>query len=93
MAGEVMARKDRPPPLKPRANPTVPRQVSARERAENRARWKRFLFWTAVALPFIFVAMAIGYSDQMPAGVQAATERLDATFGYPVLRLIALIMG
>lgn len=44
-------------------------------------------------LPLIFVAMAIGYSDQMPVGVQAATERLDATFGYLVLRLIALIMG
>jgi hypothetical protein len=88
-----MARKNKPPPLKPRVNPSVPRHVSARERAENRARWKRFFYWTAVALPLIFVAMAIGYTDQMPAGVRAATERLDAVFGYPVLRLIALVMG
>lgn len=88
-----MARKDKPPSLKSRINPTVPRYVSPREQAEKRARWKRFFYWVVVALPLIFVAMAIGYSDQMPAGVRAATERLDAFFGYPVLRLIALIMG
>jgi hypothetical protein len=88
-----MARKDKPPPLKPRINPSGPRYVSPSERAESRARWKRFFYWSAVVLPLIFVAMAIGYSDQMPAGVRAATERVDAAFGYPVLRLIALIMG
>jgi len=88
-----MARKNKPPPLRPRVNPTVPRHVTAKERAENRARYWRFAYWAAVALPLIFMAMAIGYSDQMPAGVRAATERLDATFGYPVLRLIALITG
>jgi len=88
-----MARKDKLPPLKPRMNPAVPRYVSPKERAENRARYWRFAYWIVVALPLVFVAMTIGYSDQMPAGVQAATERLDAAFGYPVLRLIALIMG
>ena len=83
-----MARKNRP-----RMNPSVPRYVSPRERAENRLRWWRFVYWVAVALPLVFVMMAIGYSDQMPDSVRAATERLDATFGYPVLRLIALITG
>jgi hypothetical protein len=93
MAGAVMARKNRPPPLKPRLNPTGPRYVSPRERAENRARWKRFFYGCALALPVLFMAVAIGYSDQMPDGVRAAAESIDATFGYPVLRLIALVVG
>jgi hypothetical protein len=93
MAGAVMARRNRPPPLKPRVNPSAPRYVSPRERAENRARWKRFFYGCAVALPVLFMAMVIGYSDQMPEGVRAMTESLDALFGYPVLRLIALMTG
>jgi hypothetical protein len=93
MAGAVMARKNRPPLPKPRINRTVPRYVPQSERKENRARYWRFAYWAAVALPLVFVAMAIGYSDQVPLGVRAATEQLDAAFGYPVLRLIALIAG
>ena len=39
-----MARKNSPekPPAKPLANPYVPRYVSPKEKAENRARWRRF---------------------------------------------------
>ncbi len=84
-----MARKDKPPPLRRRINPTVPRYVSPAERAETRARWMRLFYGSAAALLLIIIAMAIGYTDQMPAGVRAATERVDAVFGYPVLRLIA----
>jgi len=81
------------PPAKPLKNPHSPRYVSPKERAENRARWRRFFYWTAVALPLAVTLMLFGYSDQAPAWLRAATENVDAVFGYPVLRLIALIAG
>jgi hypothetical protein len=81
------------PPAKPLASPYAPRYVSPKERAETRARWRRFFYWTAVALPLAVTLMLFGYSDQAPAWLRAATENVDAVFGYPVLRLIALIAG
>jgi hypothetical protein len=81
------------PPAKPLKNPFTPRYVSPKERAENRARWRRFFYGVAVALPLVITLMFFGYSDQAPAWLRAATEALDANFGYPVLRLIALIAG
>jgi len=81
------------PPAKPLANPYVPRYVSPKERAENRARWRRFFYGTAAALAVVVMLMLYGYSDQAPAWLRAATENVDANFGYPVLRLIALIAG
>ena len=88
-----MAPKNRPkqPPAKPLANPFTPRYVSPKEKAETRARWRWFLYGVAVALPVLLTLMLFGYSDQAPAALRAATENLDAVFGYPVLRLIALI--
>jgi hypothetical protein len=88
-----MAPKNRPknPPAKPLANPYAPRYVSPKERAENRARWRRFFYGTAVAMPVVVTLMLYGYTDQAPAWLRAATETLDANFGYPVLRLIAWI--
>lgn len=88
-----MARNTRQRTPKPRPGPVIPPYVSPEERAANRARWWRFAYWTAVALPVVFMAMAIGYSDQMPAGIRAATSQVDAAFGYPVLRLLTLIFG
>jgi hypothetical protein len=81
------------PPAKPLANPYIPRYVSPRERAENRARWRRFFYGAAVALPLIVMLMLFGYSDQAPAWLRNVTAELDAVFGFPVLRLIALIAG
>jgi hypothetical protein len=81
------------PPAKPLANPFIPRYVSPKERAENRARWRWFFYGAAVALPVVVMLMLFGYSDQAPHWLRAATEMLDAYFGYPVLRLIALIAG
>jgi hypothetical protein len=81
------------PPAKPLANPYVPRYVSPKEKAENRARWRRSFYWTAVALPVIVTLMLFGYSDQAPHWLRAATENLDALFNYPVLRLIAWMAG
>jgi hypothetical protein len=71
--------------------PNAPRYVSPKEVAENRARLRRFLCGTLVAIFVIIGLMAIGYSDQAPAWLRAATEALDAEFGYPVLRVIALL--
>lgn len=88
-----MARNTRQPPPKPRPHLVIPPYVSPKERAAKRARWWRFAYWTAVALPVVFMAMAIGYSDQMPAGIRVVTGQVDAAFGYPVLRLLVLIFG
>ena len=81
------------PPAKPLASPYVPRYVSPKERAETRARWRRFFYWATVALPVLLTLMLFGYSDQAPAALRAATENLDALFNYPVLRLIAWMAG
>jgi len=81
------------PPAKPLANPYVPRYVSPKERAENRARWRRFFYGTAVVLAVVVMLMLYGYSDQAPHWLRAATENVDAAFDYPMLRLIALITG
>jgi len=81
------------PPAKPLENPFNPRYVSPKEKAENRARWRRFFYGAAVALPLVVTLMLFGYADQAPAWLRAVTENVDAVFGYPVLRLIALIAG
>ena len=81
------------PPAKPLANPFVPRYVSPKERAENRARWRRFFYGTAAVLAVAVMLMLYGYSDQAPAWLRVATENMDAMFGYPVLRLIAWMTG
>jgi hypothetical protein len=73
--------------------PNVPRYVSPEERAENRARWLRFAYGVAVAIPGTVALMMFGYSDQAPAWLRALTSDVDAMFGFPVQRLIALIAG
>jgi hypothetical protein len=86
-----MARKN--PPPKPSASPLAPRFVTPKEKAAARAERLRFLYWAAVSLPLIVTPMLYGYSDQAPHWLRAATENVDAMFGYPVLRLIALMAG
>ena len=71
--------------------PHVPRYVSPQERAENRARWIRFGYRTAVAIPAMIVLMMFGYSDQAPHWLREITISLDAMFGFPVLWLIKMI--
>ena len=78
---------------KPLQNPFYAPYVSPKEQAENRARWRRFFYGTAVALPLAVTAMLYGYTDQAPRWLRAATESVDAVFGYPVLRLIAWMMS
>ena len=71
--------------------PNVPRYISPKERAENRARWMRFGYWVAVAIPATLALMMFGYSDQAPLWLREATVSLDAMFGFPVLGLIKAI--
>ena len=68
--------------------PNAPRFVSSKERAENRARWLRFAYWLAVAIPTVVALMMFGYSDQAPSWLREITVSLDGTFGFPVLWLI-----
>jgi hypothetical protein len=66
----------------------APRYVSPKERAENRARWIRFGYWIAVAIPATIALIMFGYSDQAPAWLRSLSVNLDAMFGFPVLWLI-----
>lgn len=68
--------------------PLTPRYISPKERAENRARWIRFGYWVAVAIPAAVAVMMFGYSDQAPGWLRSATVALDGAFGFPVLWLI-----
>ena len=71
--------------------PQVPRYVSPKERAENRARWRRFFYATAVSLALVVTLMLFGYSDQAPGWLRSATFALDSAFGFPILQLIHMI--
>lgn len=71
--------------------PITQRYISPKERAENRARWLRFAYLVAVAVPLAVMVMMFGYSDQAPAWLRSFTVNLDAGFGFPVLWLIKLI--
>jgi hypothetical protein len=73
--------------------PNAPRYVSPKERAENRARWLRFAYWVAVAIPVTVALMMFGYSDQAPAWLRGITVNLDGSFGFPVLSLIQKMLG
>ena len=71
--------------------PNAPRYVSPKERAETRARWRRFAYWLAVVIPASIVLMMFGYSDQAPRWLREFTVSLDGAFGFPVLWLIKAI--
>ncbi len=71
--------------------PITQRYISPKERAENRARWIRFAYLVAVAIPLAIMVMMFGYSDQAPAWLRNFTVNLDAGFGFPVLWLIKFI--
>jgi hypothetical protein len=71
--------------------PIAPRYISPKERAENRARWFKFAYWTVVAIPATIAFMMFGYSDQAPRWLREITVGLDSTFGFPVLWLIKAV--
>ncbi len=72
--------------------PLTPRYISPKERAENRARWIRFGYGVAVAIPATFAVMMFGYSDQAPGWLRSLTVAFDGALGFPVMGLIQKIM-
>ncbi len=71
--------------------PNYPRYVTPKERAENRARYLTWLYWTAVAIPVLIVLVVFGYTSQAPLWLSRITIPLDSAFGFPVLWLIKLL--
>jgi hypothetical protein len=69
--------------------PYVPKYVSPKQAAEDRARRRALLFWIAISFPLAFALLMFGYSDQAPAALRDLTISLDRAFGYPVLWLIS----
>ena len=73
--------------------PYVPKYVSPKQAAEDRARLKTRLIWFAACIPIVFALLAFGYSDQAPASLRSAIVSLDRTLGYPIIGLLSLILG
>jgi hypothetical protein len=71
----------------------LPPYVSPQQRAEQRARVRRFVYGVAIALPLLFVVVMFGYSDQAPHWIRVFAVNLDAFFGQPVLTLIKARAG
>jgi hypothetical protein len=70
----------------------VPKYVSPKQAAEDKARRRRMLFWILVAIPLAFAFIAWGYSDQAPAGVRSAIIALDRSLGFPFAWLLSMVM-
>ena len=73
--------------------PHVPKYVSPRQAAEDRARRLRALYWLVIAVPLIFVLLVFGYSDQAPAVLRSAAITIDKAFGYPIARLLGVAVA
>jgi hypothetical protein len=70
--------------------PYVPKYVSPKQAAEDRARRRAALYWIGLAIPLIVMLPVFGYSDQAPAALRSATITLDQTLGYPIARLLGV---
>jgi hypothetical protein len=87
----MVAMAPKKPPAKPLAKPYIPRYVSPQEKAENRARYRRFFYWALVTIPLIVTLVLLGYSSSAPLWLSRITIGLDALFGFPVLWLLRTI--
>jgi hypothetical protein len=70
--------------------PHVPKYVSPKQAAEDRARRRAMLYWVVLAIPLIFMLLLFGYSDQAPAALRSTTITLDQTLGYPIARFLGV---
>ena len=68
----------------------VPKYVSPRQAAEDRARRRAALYWIVLAVPLIFMLLVFGYSDQAPGALRTAVITLDQALGYPLARLLGV---
>ena len=70
--------------------PHVPKYVSPKQAAEDRARRRAAIYWVHCRNPVIFALLVFGYSDQAPAALRSVTITLDQTFGYPMRRMLGV---
>jgi hypothetical protein len=70
--------------------PHVPKYVSPKQAAEDRARRRAALYWIVLAIPLIFMLLLFGYSDQAPAALRSTTITLDQMLGYPIARFLGV---
>ena len=70
--------------------PHVPKYVSPKQAAEDRALRRAALYGIVLAIPLIFVLLVFGYSDQAPAALRSATITLDQALGYPLARFLGV---
>jgi hypothetical protein len=73
--------------------PYVPKYVSPKQAAEDRARLRATLLWIAVSIPLACALLMFGYSDQAPAFLRSMTMSLDRALGYPILTLLGAIVS
>ena len=71
--------------------PHVPKYVSPKQAAEERARRRATLYWLVLAPPVVFAVLVFGYSDQAPGALRSTTIALDRSFGYPLARLLGVV--
>jgi hypothetical protein len=71
--------------------PYVPKYVSPKQAAQDRARRRAVLYWTVLAIPLAFAVLVFGYSDQSPDALRSATIALDRSLGYPLARLLGIM--
>jgi hypothetical protein len=70
--------------------PHIPKYVSPKQAAEDRARRRAAIYWIVVAIPLIVVLLVFGYSDQAPTVLRSTTIAIDQTFGYPIARMLGV---
>ena len=73
--------------------PYVPKYVRPEDAVQSRARTKRRLIWSAIAVPVVFMLLAFGYSDLAPAFLRSSIVTVDRTLGYPIIGLLSKILG
>jgi hypothetical protein len=71
--------------------PYIPKYVSPKQAAADRARRRAALYWIALAVPLAIAVLVFGYSDQAPAPLRSATIALDRSLGYPLARLLGVV--
>jgi hypothetical protein len=71
--------------------PHIPKYVSPKQAAEERAHRRATLYWLALSLPLVFAVLVFGYSDQAPDALRSATIALDRSLGYPLARLLGVV--
>jgi hypothetical protein len=73
--------------------PYVPKYVRPEDAAQSRASLIRRLIWVAAAIPLLFAFFAFAYSDQAPTGLRNGVIALDRALGFPIIGLLAMILG